>query len=178
MRIAFSGTHRTGKSTLLEEVARRLPGHTTVEEPYHLLEEEGHEAAAAPTIEDFEAQLERSLTALADEGDDVLFDRCPADILAYLLTHDDVDAFDPDASGERIREAMATLDLVVFVPIEGRVPVPDHEDRAQRQAVHETLEALLLDDRLAGDVEVLVVGGDLAERVGAVMATVGRRAHP
>ena len=39
MRIAFSGAHRTGKSTLLAGVAERLPGYATVDEPYRLLDE-------------------------------------------------------------------------------------------------------------------------------------------
>ena len=64
MRIAFSGSHRVGKSTLLEHVAIALPGHTVVDEPYYLLEEDGYEAAEHPTVEDFVAQLERSLVAL------------------------------------------------------------------------------------------------------------------
>ena len=64
MRVAFSGTHRSGKSTLLEHVAERLPRYATVDEPYYLLEEEGYETAEEPSIQDFEAQLERSLSSL------------------------------------------------------------------------------------------------------------------
>lgn len=78
MRIAFSGSHRVGKSTLVEAVAERLPRHATVDEPYALLEEEGYECPEVPALEDFEAQLERSLAALEGGKRDVLFDRCPA----------------------------------------------------------------------------------------------------
>ena len=174
MRIAFSGTHCTGKSTLLEQVAELLPGHATVEEPYRLLEEEGYEAAEEPSLEDFEAQLERSLVALEEGRADVLFDRCPADLLAYLLAHDDRDAFDLDPWRERVSEAMQTLDLIVFVPVESpdRVAVPSHEDRHHRMAVHEKLEELLLEDRIGGDVEVLQVAGDVRSRTRQVMARI------
>src|SRR5688572_31487159 len=113
MRIAFSGTHRSGKSTLLEQVAERLPGHATVEEPYYLLEEEGYESAEEPSIPDFEAQLERSLSSLEEGRANVLFDRCPADILAYLLAHDESASFDAGEWLERAGDAMRTLDLVV-----------------------------------------------------------------
>src|ERR1041384_2990821 len=89
MRIAFSGSHRVGKTTLVERVAERLPQYETVDEPYYLLEEDGYEAAEVPTIEDFEAQLVRSFAALGEPGRDVLFDRCPVDVLAYLLEHED-----------------------------------------------------------------------------------------
>lgn len=36
MRIAVSGSHRTGKSTLIAELAALLPGYSTVDEPYCL----------------------------------------------------------------------------------------------------------------------------------------------
>lgn len=171
MRIAFSGAHRTGKSTLIEYVAERLPSHSTVDEPYYLLEEEGYEVAEEPSIDDFEAQLEKSIESLEEHGDNVLFDRCPADILAYLVTHDDADSFDADAWCDRIVRAMKTLDLVVFVPVEAedRIALPSHESREQRMAVHEKLEELLVDDGLDAGVEVLRVEGDLGSRVEQVM---------
>jgi predicted ATPase len=174
MRIAFCGTHRSGKSTLLARVAELLPGYATVDEPYYLLEEEGYESAEASSIDDFEAQLERSLASLEEGSANVLFDRCPADILAYLLVHDAGAAFDADEWRDRVSAAMQTLDLVVFVPIEGRdrIAVAAHEDRDHRIAVHERLEEMLLGDGLACDVEVLRVEGEVEGRVRQVMARV------
>src|SRR5687767_9937679 len=97
MRIAVSGTHFSGKSTLVEELAAALPAYSTVEEPYYLLEEEGHEFADPPSVEDFELQLERSIASLKAREPDVIFDRCPADFLGYLLTHPDAEAFELEA---------------------------------------------------------------------------------
>src|SRR5687768_1600059 len=97
MRIAVSGTHRTGKSSLLDELHDRLPNYRLVNEPYHLLEEEGFEFASPPSLEDFVEQLRRSVDLLVDvdaSGQNVLFDRCPIDFLGYLMTHDESDAFD------------------------------------------------------------------------------------
>src|SRR4028119_353553 len=49
MRIAVSGTHAAGKSTLVAELSALLPDHAVVDEPYHLLAEDGHEfAESAP----------------------------------------------------------------------------------------------------------------------------------
>ena len=176
MRIAFSGTHAVGKSTLLEAVAAALPTYTAVPEPYHQLEEEGYEHADPPSIEDFEAQLERSIASFEGGERDALFDRCPADVLAYLFTHADRDGFDPDGWIDRACEAMATLELVVFVPIEepDRIALPSHTDRRHRLRVHKKLENLLLDDPYGFGTEVLVVEGDLESRIAQVMQRVER----
>lgn len=173
MRIAFSGSHRVGKSTLIEHLARRLPGHATVDEPYYLLEEEGYEHSDPPSFEDLEAQLTRSLETLeANDEPHVLFDRCPVDVVAYLLSHDDAAAFQIDDWLPRVREAMSGIELVVFVPIEARDRIAVADERAHRQAVHETLRELLVDDALGLDREVLMVEGDLRARVDQVLARV------
>jgi predicted ATPase len=174
VRIAFSGSHRVGKSTLVQWIAERLPGYATVDEPYYLLEEDGHEFAEQPSLEDFAAQLARSLAALDDTGPDALFDRCPVDILAYLLEHDDASAFDPEDWLVRIRDAVQTLDLIVFVPIEDtdRIAVAPHEDAEHRLAVHDRLRNLLIDGGLGVDVEVLTVGGDVRTRADQIMAQI------
>lgn len=175
MRIAFSGSHRVGKSTLLAAVAETLPRHVTLDEPYHLLEEEGYEHAADPSLEDFIAQLERSLQALAESGPDTLFDRSPADALAYLLAHEDAESFDLEAWIERVREAMQTLDLLVFVPIEqpDRIALPAHEDRRLRTRVHKELERLLLDDQYDFGLDSLVVEGNVRRRLDLVLERIG-----
>ena len=174
MRIAFSGAHRVGKTTLLEEVSAALSGHETLQEPYELLEDDGYEHADPPALQDFQAQLERSLSALADAGRDVLFDRCPADVLAYLLVHPDAEAFELEQWLEPAREALQSLDLVVFVPIErpDRIALPEHEDPRYRRAVHDKLEQLLLDDAYDFGTDVLLVHGNLRGRCAQVMAHV------
>lgn len=43
MRIAISGAHYTGKSTLIEELVEVLPKYLDVAEPYHLMEDEGYD---------------------------------------------------------------------------------------------------------------------------------------
>ena len=175
MRIAFSGSHRVGKTTLVERVAERLKGYATVDEPYYLLEEDGVEVAESPTIEDFEAQLVRSIAELEEAGGDVLFDRCPVDVLAYLLEHEDAQAFEAEAWLERIRDAVGTLELIVFVPIEevDRIALAPHEDAELRRAVNDRLRELLVDQALGVDVEVLTVYGDVRARVDQVLARLG-----
>jgi predicted ATPase len=174
MRIAISGAHLTGKTTLIEELGRALPDYGVVDEPYYLLEEEGHEFAEMPGIEDFELQLERSIGCILDSEDDQLFDRCPADILAYLLTHRESDGFDVEHWLPRVRRAMRRLDLIVFVPIESpdRVVVSDQEEGELRLRVDEELQEIVLADRWDFGVETIEVTGSPRERARQVLAQI------
>lgn len=176
MRIALSGSHRTGKSTLLAELSRLLPSYVAVDEPYHLMEEDGYEFSLPPSLEDFEAQLERSLDELEEERDDVLFDRCPLDFLAYLVLHEDADGFDSDAWMPRVRAAVKTLDFVVFVPVESRdrISLSPGDEGPAREAVDESLREILLDDSFELGVDALEVDGSVERRARAVLQRIRR----
>lgn len=172
MRIAISGAHFTGKTTLVEGLSQALPKYATVEEPYRLLEEEGYEFAEMPSIEDFELQLERSIVCLEESGENVIFDRCPADFLGYLLTHSEAELFNLKKWLPRVHAAIETLDLIVFVPVEerDRIPLPSSEDAGLRMEVDERLREILLDNEFDFDVEVIEVTGAPHERVQRVLA--------
>jgi predicted ATPase len=172
MRISISGTHFSGKSTLVEALSEALPRYATVEEPYYLLQEEGYEFAELPAIEDFELQLERSIENLDAREPNVIFDRCPADILGYLLAHTDVDAFDLDAWLPRVQTAIKKLDLIVFLPIEepDRIVLPFSQDAAYRQRVDEKLQEILMENIFDFEIDVLEVSGNPQTRVERVLA--------
>ena len=174
MRIAVSGAHRTGKTTLIEELSRVLPTCGVVDEPYYLLEEEGYEFAEMPSLDDFELQLERSIECILTAGKDQLFDRCPADMLAYLISHWDSDGFDLEVWLPRVRSAMQRLDLVVFVPVEDpdRVIVSDPEESELRRRVDEELRDIVIEDRWDFGVEAIEVTGNSRERARQVLAHV------
>jgi hypothetical protein len=176
MRIAISGTHCSGKSTLVEALSEELPQYTTVEEPYQLLAEEGYEFAESPSIEDFELQLERSIETLVESGQNVIFDRCPADILGYLLSHTDAEAFDLDAWLPRVQTAVRKLDLIVFLPIEepDRIVLPLSQDVSYRQHVDEKLQEIILEDPFDFEVDILEVTGSPQMRVGRVLAQISK----
>jgi predicted ATPase len=163
MRVAFAGAHRTGKTTLIEALAARLPGYEVVDEPYRVLEEEGYEFADPPSVEDFERQLRHSIETLAEPRPRALFDRCPADFVAYL------EAIDDGVEPDDIRESLESLDLIVVVPIEmpDRIAVASHEDRRLRRRVDDLVRARLLDDPDGfATIEVL---GSVEERVRQVL---------
>lgn len=167
MRVAFSGTHRTGKTTLVEALAGVLPTYEVIDEPYRLLEDEGYEFADPPSVEDYERQLRVSIEMLAAAPADALFDRCALDFVAYARAVDD--DFDINDWLDDIRDSVARLDLLVVVPIEARIVLPSHEDRRLRQRVDERLRALALDDPYGFEVETLEVSGSTDERVRQVL---------
>jgi len=163
MRIAFAGAHRTGKTSLVQALAGALPAYTALDEPYHVLEEEGHDDPG------FEQQLARSLAMIAESPPNALVDRSPLDFVAYLGVTEG-DAIEADD----LRAAMEAIDLIVLVPIEApdRIAVPASEDRKLRSAVDEALATLVLDDHYGFGTEVLEVHGTLDARVQQVLARI------
>ena len=177
MRIAISGTHFSGKSSLVQALSDALPQYAIVDEPYHLLQEEGYEFAELPSIEDFELQLERAIENLDETLPNVIFDRCPADILGYLLSHRDAEAFNLEEWLPRVQTAIKKLDLVVFLPIEepDRIVLPLSQDAAYRQRVDEKLREVILENIFDFEVDVLEVSGNLRTRVELVLAHVANK---
>lgn len=167
MRVAVCGTHRVGKTTLVDALAERLPGYDCLDEPYRLLEEEGYDFSHPPSLDDFEAQLERSIESIEASGDETLFDRCPVDIAAYLLVHPDADGGVLEPWLEAIRAALEALDLIVFIPLDPGAADPDD---ALQSDMNRALEDVLWDRTLALDVPVLTVEGGVAARTRAVLA--------
>jgi predicted ATPase len=129
MRIAVSGAHGTGKSTLIAELARRLDGYQVVDELYYTLLDEGHVFAERPSAEDFELLLERSLAVVSDStGPNILFDRCPADYLAYLSVVRRDDTVSLGGRNKRARQVLAHL--------KSTFPSTSHRSKANDQTTH------------------------------------------
>ena len=178
MRIAISGAHFSGKSTLIASLLEQLPDYTSVEEPYLLLEEEGYEFSNPPTLEDFEQQFKRSITLIKESRNNTIFDRCPLDCLAYALAMAETSSLEESIDAEdwiqRMEDAVQRLDLIVFVPIEKRIPVPVSEDLKLRLSVHKKLQEMILEDSLGilGKIEVVEVTGSQGNRVEMVKSKI------
>lgn len=179
MKIAVSGTHCTGKTTVVEGLRRALPTYEVVDEPYHFLEDEGHEFAEMPSLADFELQLDRSIESIVGVEKDSIFDRCPADLLGYLLMHRDSLNFHVEHWLPAVRDAMRLIDLIVFVPIEepDRLLVSQLDKPGLRRRVDEELREILLEDRWGFEVDVLEVTGTPGERVRQVLTYLNRVAE-
>ncbi|HET8627887.1 MAG TPA: AAA family ATPase [Thermomicrobiales bacterium] len=176
MRIGVSGPHGTGKTTLVEDLCERLAGHVPVDEPFVLLEEEGYGFEHPPSVEDYWAQYSRCVRSLCSPAPRVVFDRTPLDFLAYLaaLGADVGAAADPLA----LRSALASLDLLVIVPIshETERVLPRAELPRLRAAMNDALLDLIHDDPLGvcRGVRTIELRGPLEGRVAAVIAALPR----
>jgi len=142
MRIAISGTHGVGKSTLIDEFMRQHTEFVHEPEPYTVMVEDlGEEFSAEPCVEDFRRQLEFNIERLSQHapGENVIYERCPVDFLAYIH------ALDPqtvEALVEPVEEAMQYLDLIMYLPLDGT----GEEFPKLQRAVDRRLSSIFRDD--------------------------------
>lgn len=155
MRIAVSGTHCSGKTTLIEEFLRARPDFAHEPEAYTVMVEDfGEEFSSEPGADDFYRMLEFDVCRLSNRPPDerVIFERSPIDYLAYLLALKDLKRDDVDYVVElalpRIREAIQSLDMIVFLPLDQAdgIELPEAEDPKLRRAVDARLVAIFGDD--------------------------------
>ena len=178
MRIGVSGTHGSGKTTLVEALCARLPGHTAADEPYYLLEEEGYEFQFPPSVEDYRALLMRSVQSLSSLPllPGAVFDRTPLDYLAYMAAT----GADPsrEADPATLQPAFAGLDLLVITPITAETErvLPPADMPGLRSEMNDALLELVYHDPLNawGEVPVLELSGPLDGRLDAVVAALGQ----
>ena len=155
MRIVVSGTHASGKSTLIADFRLRHPEFALLPDPFELLDEAGD----APSGALFGAQLRISADRLRDETTgDVIAERGPVDFLAYLLALDDLGGhgLGREALAHAIsltRSAMSRVDLLVVLPLSARdaIPVGEEEHLELRQSMKERLLDLVDDPDVVGD---------------------------
>lgn len=171
MRIVVSGTHASGKSTLISDFHAVHPEYRTLGDPFEDLDLEEPAGKAG-----FAAQLRIATVRLQElsADDDVIAERGPLDFLAYLIALERLGRSDGAllARASRIVEESAeSIDLLVVVPLDGERPihVPDDEDPELREAMDQALQEIA-EDLEHDDVRVITVGGDGASRLRAVLA--------
>jgi hypothetical protein len=154
MRIAVSGTHFIGKSTLIEDFIKTHPQYKRESEPYYKLQEEKPvEISLEPSLDFFLEQLDYSMIQLNEESNEqnIIFDRCPVDFLAYamcILDEDFIDIHNSEVS-ERfpdIKEALNHLDLIVFLPLTNKNSIDYAEENpAYRKTVDKYFKQIYRD---------------------------------
>ncbi|MBN9613566.1 MAG: hypothetical protein J0H64_08945 [Actinobacteria bacterium] len=166
MRIVVSGTHASGKSTLISDFRFAHPGYTVLGDPFDELPDELD--GASPVA--FLGQLRASASRLGECGDaDLIAERGPLDFLAYLIAWEELGRgrIDPvvlERATVLAAEAMRTVELIVLLSATG-VFVPSDEDPELRDAMQEALFELCDDTDLRGSTRVEHLRGDQAERL-------------
>lgn len=160
MKIAILGAHRVGKTTLAEKLQESLPDYDYTPEPYYDLEERGHVFSESPNVDDYIEQLEYSFDQISTSGNNVIFDRCPVDILAYIHAMNDSENI--QSLYHKVQNVITEIDLFVFVPIENPdlISCPESELPELRSQVNEILNEWIWDF----GVETIEVNGTLSAR--------------
>lgn len=161
MKIAITGAHRVGKTTLVENLKESLLEYINKAEPYSELEEKGLFFSEIPDPEDYILQLEHSIEQISTSGNNVIFDRCPIDLLAYIQATNKFENI--QSLYHRVKTVMTAIDLLVFVPIEepDLIGCPESDLPDLRLQVNEILNDWVWDF----DTDLLeVVGSPLARR--------------
>jgi broad-specificity NMP kinase len=169
MRIAISGTHGVGKTTLIDAFLQAHPEFAHEAEPYvTMVEELGEEFSEEPIVEDFRRQLDFNIERLRQyaSGVKVVFERCPVDFLAYI---DALDRKIAAALVDDVEHALNHLDLIVYLPLEA-APLESEYPKLQR-AVDRRLQSILIDDDLGIiDTRVIEARGSTTQRLRIIEA--------
>jgi len=179
MRIVVSGTHASGKSTLVSDFAARHPRYEVLPDPFELLDEIWDSPGPAMMSAQLRIAAER---LLGDEhGDDVIAERGPLDFLAYLRAFEDLTGgVVPSAAMARMTaltaEALDAVDLLVLLPLAGHDPIPvDDEEHLELRAAMDDLLLELADDPdlTGGRLTVVSIAGDPDQRLAALEHAAG-----
>ena len=144
MRIAVSGTHYMGKSTLIEDFIKSHPDYKQEVEPYDQLQEvKDMELSVEPSLDSMLEELDYSIRQLHQcaKETNIIFDRCPVDFIAYAMCSIDQDSVDINDSEiaerfDEVKEALNNLDLIVFLPItkEHLIEYPEENPAYRKKA--------------------------------------------
>jgi len=134
MKIAISGTHCQGKSTYIEDFLKKWTNYKTPEKTYRDFIKDKNLAHSKNGTEESQREI---LNALLDESqqysrtDNVIFDRCILDNLAYsswLNLNGKISDKNLDESRIIVREALKSFDIIFFFPITKFSPVDFQKD--------------------------------------------------
>jgi hypothetical protein len=180
MRIVVSGTHASGKSTLISDFALGHPEFSVLADPFDLMDERWDRPGAAM----FASQLRIAADRLSgdDLPDRVIAERGPLDFFAYLLALEHLGR--ASSSRELLEraagltaEALGHVDLIVVLPLgsaDGVAPGAD-EDPELRDAMNDALLDLVTDPHLIGGAGVIEIVGDRQQRLSSLESRVSPR---
>ena len=184
MRVAVSGSHGTGKSTLIAAFLERCPEYAHEPEAFELLGDEIDFEDGAPSADGLRLLLAHTVSTLdrCAPGASVVFERSPVDYLAYAIAsrswaRGSAAAF-LEESLPVVRRSLLQLDLIAFLPVApGGPAVRPGEDPRLRKRVDRALANALLDDEYdllaeAGSPRVVALPTSLEGRVAELIRAI------
>ncbi|WP_407360179.1 AAA family ATPase [Microbacterium sp. LBN7] len=172
MRIIVSGTHGSGKSTLIADFVARRPEYLVLGDPFEDLDLDDPASAAS-----FAAQLRLTASRVRETAGEstVISERGPLDFVAYLAALEQLGRSDGALVAHATAiadDSLANVDLVVLLPLDDRHPirVPVDEDMALREAMDAALLDLADEREAVGGPRFLTLGGDPASRLDYLLA--------
>lgn len=175
-RVVVSGTHASGKSTLVSDLAAACAPAEVLPDPFELVDDAAAEPDASTFVEQMHVAAAR-LEEVSGPGRLVVAERGPLDLLAYLdalveLGRPTADPVAADDARETVARAMDGVDLVLVLDPDD-VPEPEEEDPDLRAAMHEALLVLLDDPDLLGGATVVDVAGPRRSRLEQALRAIG-----
>lgn len=124
MRIAFSGTANTGKTTLVRDFLTMWPMYSTPEKSYrNLIVNNEITHSKHVTKEGQQAILDFMIESMKGKTteDNVVYDRCPLDNIVYSMWANEKNVSDIDDEFiskciSKVRESVKNLDIIFWVP--------------------------------------------------------------
>ena len=155
MRIAISGSHGTGKSTLIEAFLKRRPDYAHEPEAFESLADDVDLTfEEGPTEEGMALLLRHAIDSVARRRRDesVVFERSPVDYIAYAAASErtwskaGVSRFLAEYAPV-VRASIEDLDLIALISVDSKGPgARAGEDPRFRRRVDRELKRALLDD--------------------------------
>jgi len=170
MRIAITGSHGVGKSTLANDLLNYLSKEDNLSSDFKLLEEAPRQAfeLGFPINEDnspetqlwiFAKQLEMELVA----KDNYIADKCFIDLLAYAIYVFKEKQDLINILKDIFRRAVSKYDLVIYLPA-GEFPIEDDGVRSTDQKFQEGVDKLILEILNDSEINHVKIIGSKEER--------------
>ena len=132
MRIAISGASNSGKTTLINAFLRRWPMYDVPMKSYRELIKEYQLDHSTKTNEETQLMILDSMMKIQEQyksNDNIIFDRCTWDNLAYTLVANSYDQVSDEvtaASISFVKESMKNIDIIFWLEYDPDIKILDN----------------------------------------------------
>jgi hypothetical protein len=173
----ISGTHGSGKSTLIGDFAMSHREWTILPDPYEYIDVAEEVPGAAVFYQQLRIAAERLFEPTAGSA---MAERGPLDFLAYLSALDSLGRTRESSSffeeGHQLTSrAMAEVDVLILLPLNvaDSIAIGADEDLELRDAMDTSLLELADDPDLTGTTHVVEITGDRGQRLARLEDVIG-----